>query len=324
MEKITLKSTKDVIFKAYQDAMEKITKMEQEKFDPVAEKEAAQKREMFKSADEIIESGILNETVVEKYLRLEAAIEAKKKELQEMYDIEKEASTFTALVNAHKDKEEELKVEYALKEKAAVDALEQRKAEIEAEIASLLKEHEAKINKYNEEEKERKAEIEKTRRREEEEYEYSRDRKRKLDEDQWADEKNAREAEMEALEASVASREEAVSLREEKLDEMEAQIKAIPDLVEEARQEGIKKGKADVEKSHVFEKRHMETEFSYQKKDLEGQVERLEADLAAEKSLNASLQSKLDGAYAQMRELAADTVKSNGGVKILSGESSSK
>ena len=51
MEKITLKSTKDVIFKAYQDAMEKITKMEQEKFDPVAEKEAAQKREMFKSAD---------------------------------------------------------------------------------------------------------------------------------------------------------------------------------------------------------------------------------------------------------------------------------
>lgn len=324
MEKITLKSTKDVIFKAYQDALEKITKMEQEKFDPVAEKEAAQKREIFKSADGIIESGILNEAIVERYLNLEAAIEAKKKELQEMYDIEKEASTFTALVNAHKDKEEELKAEYALKEKMVVEALEQRKAEIEAEIASLLEQHEVKINKYNEEEKERKAEIEKARRREEEEYEYSRDRKRKLDEDQWADEKNAREATMAELEASVMSRASVVSEREEKLDEMEAQIKAIPDLIEEARQDGIKKGKTDAEKSHVFEKRHMETEFSYQKKDLEGQVERLEADLAAEKSLNASLQSKLDGAYAQMRELAADTVKSNGGVKILSGESSSK
>ena len=45
---------------------------------------------------------------------------------------------------------------------------------------------------------------------------------------------------------------------------------------------------------------------------------------AAEKALNTSLQNKLDGAYAQMRELAADTVKSNGGVKILSGETSSK
>lgn len=324
MEKVTLKSTKDVIFKAYQDAMEKITKMELEKFDPVAEKEAAQKKEMFKSADEIIESGILNETIVEQYLNLEAAIEAKKKELREMYDIEKEASTFTALVNAHKDKEEELKAEYALKEKTAVEALEQRKAEIEAEIASLLEQHEVKINKYNEEEKERKAEIEKARRREEEEYEYSRDRKRKLDEDQWADEKNARESTMAELEASVMSRASAVSEREEKLDEMEAQIKAIPDLIEEARQEGIKKGKADAEKSHLFEKRHMETEFSYQKKDLEGQVERLEADLAAEKALSTSLQNKLDGAYAQMRELAADTVKSNGGVKILSGETSSK
>lgn len=324
MEKVTSKSTKDVIYNAYKEAMEKIAKMEQEKFDPVAEKEAARKKEMFKSADEIIKSGILNDTVVEQYLNLEAAIEAKKKELQEMYNIEKEASTFTALVNAHKDKEEELKTEYALKEKTAVEALEQRKAEIEAEIASLLENHKAKINKCNDEEEERRAEIKKARLREEEEYEYSRDRKRKLDEDQWADERNARMSEMEELEASVMSREEAVSVREEKISEMEEQIKAIPGLVEEARQEGIKKGKTDAEKSHAFEKRHMETEFSYQKKDLEGQVERLQADLVAEKALSASLQNKLDGAYAQMRELAADTVKSNGGVKILSGETSSK
>lgn len=324
MEKVTSKSTKDVIYNAYKEAMEKIAKMEQEKFDPVAEKEAARKKEMFKSADEIIKSGILNDTVVEQYLNLEAAIETKKKELQEMYNIEKEASTFTALVNAHKDKEEELKTEYALKEKTAVEALERRKAEIEAEIASLLENHKAKINKCNDEEEERKAEIKKARLREEEEYEYSRDRKRKLDEDQWADERNARISEMEELEASVMRREEAVSVREEKISEMEEQIKAIPGLVEEARQEGIKKGKTDAEKSHAFEKRHMETEFSYQKKDLEGQVERLQTDLAAEKALNTSLQNKLDGAYAQMRELAADTVKSNGGVKILSGETSSK
>ena len=199
MEKVTSKSTKDVIYNAYKEAMEKIAKMEQEKFDPVAEKEAARKKEMFKSADEIIKSGILNDTVVEQYLNLEAAIEAKKKELQEMYNIEKEASTFTALVNAHKDKEEELKTEYALKEKTAVEALEQRKAEIEAEIASLLENHKAKINKCNDEEEERKAEIKKARLREEEEYEYSRDRKRKLDEDQWADERNARISEMEEL-----------------------------------------------------------------------------------------------------------------------------
>lgn len=324
MEKVTSKSTKDVIYNAYKEAMEKIAKMEQEKFDPVAEKEAARKKEMFKSADEIIKSGILNDAVVEQYLNLEAAIEAKKKELQEMYNIEKEASTFTALVNAHKDKEEELKTEYALKEKTAVEALEQRKAEIEAEIASLLENHKAKINKCNDEEEERRAEIKKARLREEEEYEYSRDRKRKLDEDQWADERNARISEMEELEASVMSREEAVSVREEKISEMEEQIKAIPGLVEEARQEGIKKGKTDAEKSHAFEKRHMETEFSYQKKDLEGQVERLQADLVAEKALSTSLQNKLDGAYAQMRELAADTVKSNGGVKILSGETTSK
>lgn len=32
------------------------------------------------------------------------------------------------------------------------------------------------------------------------------------------------------------------------------------------------------------------------------------------------LREKLDEAYAQMRELAADTVRSTGGVKILNGQ----
>ena len=44
MEKVTSKSTKDVIYNAYKEAMEKIAKMEQEKFDPVAEKERLGRR----------------------------------------------------------------------------------------------------------------------------------------------------------------------------------------------------------------------------------------------------------------------------------------
>lgn len=324
MGKITSKSTKDTIYQAYKEAIEKIAKMEEDKFDPVAEKEAVKKAEMMESADKIIESGILNDSIVEQYLSLEAAIEEKNKELKEMYSIEKEANTLVALINAHKDKEKELKEEYALKQKNAADDFEQKKQEMEEKIEALSQEFKSQLNKCNEEYKEHKEKLAKERAREEEEYTYSRDRARKLEEDRWTDEKNARMVEMEELEASVASREEAVSVREEKLDEMEAQIKAIPDMVEEARQEGIKKGKSDAEKSHVFEKRQLETEFNYQKKDLEGQVERLKTDLAAEKALTASLQEKLDGAYAQMRDLAADTVKSNGGVKILDRESSSK
>lgn len=195
---------------------------------------------------------------------------------------------------------------------------------MEEKIEALSEEFKGELKKYNAEYKEYKEKIAKDRAREEEEYVYSRDRARKLEEDRWADEKNRRMIEMDELEASVISREEAVSMREEKLDEMEAKINAVPNMVEEARQEGIKKGKSDAEKSHVFEKRQLETEFNYQKKDLEGQVERLKTDLAAEKALTASLQEKLDGAYAQMRDLAADTVKSNGGVKILDRESSSK
>ena len=37
-----------------------------------------------------------------------------------------------------------------------------------------------------------------------------------------------------------------------------------------------------------------------------------------------NLQEKLDLSYVQMKELAAETVKSSGGVKILNGDNSSK
>ena len=39
---------------------------------------------------------------------------------------------------------------------------------------------------------------------------------------------------------------------------------------------------------------------------------------------NEILQDKLDSAYAQMKELASETVKSSGGVKILDRDNNTK
>lgn len=62
----------------------------------------------------------------------------------------------------------------------------------------------------------------------------------------------------------------------------------------------------------------------YEQKALHDKVERLESDLSEAKNTIVTLQNKLDSAYVQMRELATDTVKSNGGVKILDRETSGK
>ena len=88
---------------------------------------------------------------------------------------------------------------------------------------------------------------------------------------------------------------------------------------EEGREEGIKKGKTDADKSNAFEVRALKKENEYQVQLLSNKCERLESDLVAIKAEKAEIQAKLDDAYSQMRDLAARTVESTGGVKILNG-----
>ena len=79
-------------------------------------------------------------------------------------------------------------------------------------------------------------------------------------------------------------------------------------------------GKADADKSNAFEVRYLKQENDYKVKNLTNQIEGLLNDVSSLTSEKMSLQGKLDEAYAQMRELAADTVRSTGGVKILNGQ----
>lgn len=65
--------------------------------------------------------------------------------------------------------------------------------------------------------------------------------------------------------------------------------------------------------------RALKKENEYQVQLLSNKCERLESDLVAIKAEKAEIQAKLDDAYSQMRDLAARTVESTGGVKILNG-----
>ena len=106
----------------------------------------------------------------------------------------------------------------------------------------------------------------------------------------------------------------------DRLKELEAKVEEIPTLIAAATEEGIKKGKADADKSNAFEVRALKKDAEYQKQLLEDKNERLAEDLANARAEKVELQQKLDDAYAQMRELAAKTVESTGGVKILNGQ----
>lgn len=324
MKEINMKSTKQEIMDAYQEAKSKLDSLTGMKDDPVAEAKAKADAEVIKSANTIVEKGILAPEIVEEYQNLCKAIEMKKSEIKELYGIESEANTMVAMINAHKDLKTQLTESHIARREAADQEFEEKKAELEAKIALLETQRTDLIKATKEENDVLINELKKNRKREEEEYAYSLKRQRQIENDKWADEKAVREKMLEEKETAVRVASEEVMKQIDYVAELEKKVAEIPALIEAAKTEGEKKGKADADKSNVFEVRAINTKNEYEQKMLNDQVARLAEALAAAELKNSVLQEKLDDAYTQMRELAAETVKSTGGVKILNHENSSK
>lgn len=324
MGKITEKSTKKEIMEAYQDALAKLNLRDSMKDDPV--REAAKERESIVMTDaaNIVNAGILNDDYLDKYNKLMEALSLLDKRIKERYEIEAELNSLTALINSHKDlevaKEEEYKI---LKEKLA-NEMSEKKAELQAEISDLEQQKKDKIMEIKTESDAMTAKIIKDRQRAEEEYSYNLRRQRKLENDTWEDEKAAREKELAINEKIVDNKEAVLDEELEKIEALKEQVSHIPVMLEEAKEEGVKKGKADADKSHVFEVRSLKQQYEYEQKLATDKIQRLEAAAEEAKCKIAELQNKLDSAYIKMNELATNTVQANGGVRILTSDNDKK
>lgn len=320
MAEITMKSTKAEIMEAYKAAVEKLDTRDRMIDDPAKEAAKAKKVEVIESADKTAKEDIFNPEIIKKYNDLTEAIEIKQLELDELYGIETKANAMAAMINAYKEKNEELKEAQAAKEAEIEAELGEKKDTLKAEIEALKQQKQEIIDSINAEAKARENEIKLTRSREEDEYTYNLKRSRKAENDKWEDEKAAREKILELRETAALEKETELNAKADHVKELEAKVEEIPTLIAAATEEGIKKGKADADKSNAFEVGALKKDAEYQKQLLEDKNERLAEDLANARAEKVELQQKLDDAYAQMRELAAKTVESTGGVKILNGQ----
>lgn len=322
-KQITMKSTKAEIMEAYEAAKKKLDEVEMSKDNPITAREAKKKLEKEESAEDLINLGILNEDVVVSYGDLLDTIADKKSELEGLYGIEAEANSLVALINASKDKKRELEETAAARMQELEDEYAKQKTALEEEYDALKKERQEEIRQLKISYDEAATLAEKERKRQEEEYAYETQRKRMKENDEWEDEKAQRRKTMEAAEKELAAREEAVIASEDHVRSLEEQVNNFPNKIDEAFTSGYEKGKKDIEKSKAFEINALKTKHEYELSNLESQKARLEEDLSAAREENKVLQSKLDGAYSQMRELATDTVKNASGVKILDRENAS-
>lgn len=321
---INSKSTKTEILEAYNAMREKMEAMEAMKDDPVKLAAGVEKERVECSAKNIIDSGILAPEIVQQYKDLEASINSKKAELHELYGIEAKANSLVALVNAYKDKEVELKTKYDEQIGKLEVEFSQKKAAAQEELSEIAEQKKELLESKRKESEELLKALRIERARDQEEYEYDLRRARIQDSDEWADERNARERKLSERETAVLARETAILEKENYITELEEKVEAIPGNIETAFEDGKKKGKADADKSNAFEVRTLTMKNEYEQKALQEQVARLTMDLQAAREANEILQDKLDDSYKQMKELASETVKSSGGVKILDRDNAGK
>lgn len=321
MSEVTMKSTKQQIFDAYQEALKKTQAVEALKETPSDKIEKDKKEAIVENADKAVESKIFNEEITKQYEDLKEAIQMKKQELKDLYDIETNASSLAAIVNAAKEKRYQLDEDYKATKDSQEAEYEARKAEIEAEIKSLEEEKEAVAEEIWNIHREEKEKVDKERKREEEEYQYNLKRERKKADDAWEDEKAAREKAVKEKESQAQTLLAEAEERADEYEELKEKVEEIPTLIAEAEARGREEGEKAAGKEYGYKKTMYEKDKDYEIKSLQDQVDRLTTAKEDAEAKAWQLQEKLDEAYKRMNELASSTVAANGAVKIISSGS---
>lgn len=313
-----MKNTKQELFDAYDAALKELERVKALKESPADVMEEKRKLAMEENAAKAVESSVFSEEITQQYKDLQESIESKKAVLKELYDIEANATSLAAIINATKEKQYQLEADYKARK---VELDNEYKAEVDKNQAELKEMQEAISLARKEVRDARADELDKVhieRKREEEEYTYNLKRQRKIENDAWEDEKAEREKILNDKEAAANNMFTEAESKLDELEELREKVAEIPTLIANAEKEGTEAGQKEAAKEYGYKKTMYEKEKEYEIGNLEDKVFILEEKLAQEESKTVALQEKLDEAYSKMNTLASETVKANGAVRIMS------
>lgn len=243
-----------------------------------------------------------------KFKNLEIAINAEEEKLKELYGIENELNNLVIAVNAGKDYILELEERKRLRTEELNDEIKDLEEKYKIKMEELEKENEMKSKK-----------LKVDREREEEEYNYKTKRERTIENNNWEDEKIKRESELAKKEAETSKLLDEAVANAEHIKELEQKVEEIPALVEKEYTRGRKEATSDLEKENKYATELLKKEFQNTIDRQNDKIESLQEELKKVNVQNEMLQSKLDQAYNQIKEMATKTVEATGGVKILGG-----
>lgn len=321
---VTLNSTKQQIFDAYQNAVEKLKVKSTSTLDPAGELANKRSSQVLADAKEIMSASVEDTirdlqdkmivtltgmsgefaTQISALKTIEESIKLKEAELKEVFNIEKTTHTLAGLVNAQEN----------LKEVHLVEKLEfENKID---ELESILSDKKALLQK---EVNELKAEAKKIHDREEADYKYSFARKKKEETDIFNDELAQKEKEfnenlevaqtvLDNAEKLVTEREAVVTERETKLNDLEALVATIPAKLEQVKKETEEVVRKDEAKTSAIRESYAKKELENEKKVFTSENVMLKDIIVNKDKQLADLTAKLDAAYEKIQNMALATV----------------
>jgi hypothetical protein len=248
------------------------------------------------------------EEEVGKYVQIQRAIMAKEAELKDIYDIQKSASTLTALIESQQKRRDEFDAEMAADKEQLTQEIETTRLDWETERKS----REAEIKEQ--------ANIEQRRRdRERDEYRYTFAREQQLAKDKFADETARAEKELadRTAEANkqLQSRETAIAEREQELTDLRNRVAALPKELDTAVSKAVKETTDRVNAAGVAREELLKREFAGERNVLTTKITSLEHSVKEQSEQISRLLAQSEKAYVQVQDIA---------VKAIEGSSASK
>ena len=250
------------------------------------------------------------EEAIGKYSQTKRAVEVRAKELEEFYEIEKGASTLTALLEAQKQKREQFEAEMAEHKEALEEEIESTREEWKSERAA----HEAEI-------KERDAAEKKAREREAEDYKYRIAREKQLAKEEFEYEKAklAREAQLqkEELERDILAREKALKEQEAELAQLRARAEAFPKELDVAVARAVKETTDRLSREAQQKAELMKKDADAEQRVLAGRIESLQKTAKEQADTIAKLSGQIEKSYGQVQDIAVKAIEGSASAKLL-------
>jgi hypothetical protein len=239
---------------------------------------------------------------------LQEAIRVETKQVEDVYQISKNADTLSALLLANKESRQKLEQEYA-----------QRQQELKEDIVAKKSAWQKEQEEFEIANKERDAKLKKDRMRDEEEYRYNVAQERKKDQDMYLARKEALEKQLivqkDAVERELAERETVIAAREKEYEQLKEKTVQLELALQKTAQETEEKTRKAVELHYKHQTELEFREVDGERKLNQQTIASLQEKIKKQDELIKQLTQRVDDAQDQVRAMAIKALEGASGLR---------